>query len=229
MANEACIMNDREQMLRDIRWEMALTRSHFEKEAFDERVMEAMAAVPREIFVPKALRHRAFHNGPVPIGQGQTISQPYIVALMTDLLATKAEDTILEVGTGSGYQAAVLSRLVQQVHSLEIIPELAAGAAGRLETLGYLNVKVHRADGYSGLVEFAPYDGIIVTAAAPHIPPALLAQLKPGARLVIPVGRPDGPQELRVLEKHPDGSVGERNVLSVAFVPLTGPHIAQKQ
>lgn len=217
-------MNDREQMLRDIRWEVEMTRDHIRKDALDPRVMEAMASVPRQAFVPDGLRHRAFDNGPLPIGRGQTISQPYIVALMTDLLETRPEDVILEVGTGSGYQAAVLSRLVRRVYSLEIIPELAAEAARRLEAEGCGNVAVGCADGYAGLPEHAPYDGIIVTAAAPHVPPPLAAQLKPGARLVIPVGPPGGYQELRVLEKQADGSVRERDVLGVSFVPLTGGH-----
>ena len=218
-------MSDREQMLRDIRWEVEMTRNYIHRDAFDARVMEAMATVPREAFVPEELRYRAFQNGPLPIGHGQTISQPYIVALMTDLLDTKPEDAILEIGTGSGYQTAILSRLVKRVYSLEILPELAAEASVRLETLGCVNVEVRCADGYAGLAEQAPYDGIIVTAAAPHIPAALLDQLKPGARLVIPVGRPGCAQELLVLEKRPDGTVDERDVLSVAFVPLTGSHV----
>jgi len=211
-------------MLRDIRWEVEMTRQYLHKDALDERVMAAMTAVPRDIFVPVELRHRAFDNGPLPIGHGQTISQPFIVALMTDLLDPQAGDTILEIGCGSGYQAAVLSRLVKQVHSLEIIPELAAAATSRLESLGYRNVRVRCADGYGGLPAHAPYDGIIVTAAAPHVPPALTAQLKPGARLVIPVGRPGWSQDLLMLEKRADGGVDERVVLSVSFVPLTGRH-----
>lgn len=217
-------MNDRDRMLRDIRWEVEMTRDSIRKDALDPRVMEAMARVPRQAFVPDGLRHRAFDNGPLPIGLGQTISQPYIVALMTDLLETRPEHVILEVGTGSGYQAAVLSRLVQRVYSLEIIAELAAEAARRLEAEGCANVAVRCADGYAGLAEHAPYDGIIVTAAAPHVPPPLVAQLKPGARLVIPVGPPGGYQELRVLEKQADGSVRERDVLGVSFVSLTGAH-----
>lgn len=219
------IMYGRERMLRDIQWEVEMTRNEIHKDALDTRVMDALATVPRQAFVPGGLQHRAFQNGPLPIGHGQTISQPYIVALMTDLLGAKPDDTILEVGTGSGYQAAILSRLVKRVYSLEIIPELAAQAVERLETLGCANVEVRCADGYAGLPEHAPYDGIIVTAAAPHVPPALVEQLKSGARLVIPVGRPGWPQELLVLEKRPDGSLEEREVLGVAFVPLTGPHV----
>ncbi len=217
-------MGDRNDMLRVIRWETTLTRDYIGKDSLDERVMAAMADVPREAFVPDGLRHRAFDNGPLPIGHGQTISQPYIVALMTDLLEPGPDDVILEIGCGSGYQAAILSRLVKQVYSLEIVPALAAEAAWRLEELGYGNVEVRCADGYPGLPEHAPYDGILVTAAAPHVPPALVAQLKPGARLVIPVGNPGWAQDLKLIEKRADGGIRERDVLSVSFVPFTGPH-----
>lgn len=216
-------MSGRNDMLRDIRWETTQTRGHIGKDSLDERIMVAMADVPRETFVPEGLRHRAFDNGPLPIGHGQTISQPYIVALMTDLLNPGPDNVILEIGCGSGYQAAILSRLVKQVYSLEIIPTLAAEAASRLEQLGYDNVEVRCADGYTGLPEHAPYDGIIVTAAAPHVPPALVAQLKHGARLVIPVGGPGLAQNLKLIEKRVDGDIEERDVLSVSFVPFTGP------
>jgi len=217
-------MGDRNDMLRVIRWETTLTRDYIGKDSLDERVMAAMADVPREAFVPDGLRHRAFDNGPLPIGHGQTISQPYIVALMTDLLEPGPDDVILEIGCGSGYQAAILSRLVKQVYSLEIVPALAAEAARRLEELGCANVEVRCADGYPGLPEHAPYDGILVTAAAPHVPPALVAQLKPDARLVIPVGNPGWAQDLKLIEKRADGGIRERDVLSVSFVPFTGPH-----
>lgn len=215
-------MNDREAMLQDILWEVELTRRYIGKDTLDARVMRAMAEVPRERFVPEEMRSLAFRNGPVPIGHGQTISQPYIVALMTDLLAPEPDDVILEVGTGSGYQAAVLSRLVRKVYSLEIIAALAAEARRKLAELGYDNVEVLAADGYHGLPEHAPYDGIIVTAAAPHVPPPLIEQLKPGARLVIPVGRSGWSQELKMVEKLADGQVREKDMLGVAFVPLTG-------
>lgn len=215
-------MNDLESMLQDIRWEVEVTRRYIGKDALSPRVMQAMREVPRERFVPEEMRSLAFRNGPVPIGHGQTISQPYIVALMTDLLEPEPQDVILEVGTGSGYQAAVLSRLVRKVYSLEIIEPLASEARKRLAALGYDNVEVRHADGYAGLPEHAPYDGIIVTAAAPFVPPPLIEQLKPGARLVIPVGQPGWSQSLKVVEKRPDGRINERDVLDVAFVPLTG-------
>lgn len=164
-------MGDRESMLQDILWEVEMTRGYTGKNALDARVLQAMREVPRERFVPEELRAMAFRNGPLPIGHGQTISQPYIVALMTDLLAPEPEDVMLEIGTGSGYQAAVLSRLVRKVYSLEIIGALAQAAKQRLSALGYDNVEVQHRDGYQGLPEHAPYDGIIVTAAAPFIPP----------------------------------------------------------
>ena len=216
-------MIDHAQMLRDIRWETELTRLATGRAVLSERVMDALAAVPRDAFVPEDLRARAWCNGPLPIGLGQTISQPFIVALMTDLLETRPEHVVLEIGTGSGYQAAVLSRLVRQVFSLEIIPELARAAARRLAELGCGNVRVIQGDGYAGLAEQGPFDGILVTAAAPHVPPPLVAQLKPGARLVIPVGSPGGVQTLRRLTRL-DGQdqVRVEDLLDVAFVPLTG-------
>jgi protein-L-isoaspartate(D-aspartate) O-methyltransferase len=208
-------------MLLDIEFEVEGTRRQIGKDELDPRVMAAMAKVPRDQFVPEPSRVFAFRNGPVPIGHGQTISQPYIVALMTDLLNPRPDSTILEIGTGSGYQAAVLAELVRQVYSIEIIKPLADAAGDRLARLGYANVKVRHADGYNGWHEFAPFDGIVVTAAAPHVPPPLVEQLKPGARLVIPVGSPGGIQVLKVIEKMEDGSSEDRNVLAVAFVPLT--------
>ena len=218
-----------EEMLRDIEREVAYTRHEIGRDAFAPRVMAAMAAVPREEFVPESGRHRAFANGPLPIGHGQTISQPYIVALMTDLLAPRRQDSVLEIGTGSGYQAAVLAQLVRQVHSVEIIAALATAAGQRLGRLGYDNISVRHADGYHGWPEHSPYDGIIVTAAAPRVPPPLVEQLKPGARLVIPVGLPGSVQELQVVEKHADGAIATRNILLVAFVPLTRAPAASAQ
>ncbi len=213
---------DTARMLRDITAEIQYTRALIGREAFAPRVMAAMAAVPRHLFVPEGDRDLAYANGPLPIGWGQTISQPYIVALMTDLLACGPDDRVLEIGTGSGYQAAVLSGLVAQVYSLEIIPELAKAAAERLARLGYLNVSVRQGDGHQGWPEQAPFDGILVTAAARAIPPALVEQLRPGARLVIPVGQPYAHQDLLLLEKGPDGALSLTEVLGVAFVPMTG-------
>ena len=214
-------MTDREQMLRDIEREVEETRRMIGRAAFDPRVMSAMRNVPREAFVPEYERRLAFENGPLPIGCGQTISQPYIVALMTDLLEADADASVLEVGTGSGYQAAVLSQVVGRVYTIEVIEALSLRASQTLRRLGYGNVECRCGDGYHGWPEHAPYDGILVTAAAPHIPPPLVEQLKPGARLVIPVGPAYGYQELMVVEKSPAGEVRERIVLGVAFVPLT--------
>lgn len=208
-------------MLNDIADEVAYTRKEIGKDMLDPRVMAAMAKVPRECFVPEPYRWRAFANGPVPIGHGQTISQPYMVALMTDLLEPRPESVILDVGTGSGYQAAVLAELVKHVYGIEIIGSLADAARVRLQELGYDNVTVRHADGWHGWPEHAPYDGIIVAAATPSPPPPLIEQLKPGGRLVIPIGYPGNTQELKVIEKHLDGTTSTRNILLVAFVPLT--------
>jgi protein-L-isoaspartate(D-aspartate) O-methyltransferase len=208
-------------MLLDIERELALTRHMIGRDRFDRRVMEAMGEVPRERFVPESERGLAFENGPLPIGCGQTISQPYIVALMTDLLEADEEARVLEIGTGSGYQAAVLSRVARQVFSVEIIDTLSERAQQTLDELGYGNVVCRCADGYHGWPEYAPYDGILVTAATPEIPQPLVDQLKSGARLVIPLGYPYSYQELMVVEKSASGQVLERAVLGVAFVPLT--------
>ncbi len=185
----------------------------------DPRVLDAMSAVPRHDFVPPAQSRAAYKNRPLPIGHGQTISQPYIVALMTDLLQLDPGDNVLEVGTGSGYQAAVLSKLATKVHTIEIVEPLGREAAATLQRLGYRNVETRIGDGYQGWPEHAPYDAIIVTAAPDHIPPALVAQLRPGGRLVIPVGGLN--QELLVVEKRPDGTTVNRDIVPVRFVPLT--------
>jgi len=215
-------MNDLERMLNDIKMEVELTRHLIGKNALDARVMAVMKQVPRHKFLPADFRYLAYNNGPVPIGSGQTISQPYIVALMSDLLATKPSDVVLEIGTGSGYQAAILSKLVAQVYSIEIIEDLALKASHRLQKLGYDNVAVRNDNGYFGWQEHAPFDGIIVTAAAPTIPQPLIDQLKVGARLVIPVGLPYAYQELMVVEKKPNGDIDIQDILGVSFVPLTG-------
>ena len=216
-----------ERLLQDIAWETAQCRSWIGKDSLDPRVLEAVKQVPRHAFVPGYEADYAYDNGPLPIGYGQTISQPFIVALMSDMLQTKPQHVVLEVGCGSGYQSAVLSRLVKQVYSLEIVPELAQAAQERLTHLGYANVTVQHGDGYHGWPEHAPFDGIIVTAAAPEIPPPLIEQLKPGGRLVIPVGQPYGRQELMLVEKNAAGEVSLHNMLPVAFVPLTGNHGAE--
>ncbi|MFZ2171369.1 MAG: protein-L-isoaspartate(D-aspartate) O-methyltransferase [Methylococcaceae bacterium] len=220
-------MKDLQHMLNDIEMEVHLTRHLIGKNSLNGRVMAAMKKVPRHEFLPADLRYCAYDNGPAPIGSGQTISQPYIVALMSDLLNTKASDIILEIGTGSGYQAAILCQLVQQVYSVEIIEDLAKMACKRLNKLGYNNVEVRNGDGYFGWPEHAPYDGVIVTAAAPHIPQPLIDQLRTGARLVIPVGLPYSYQELMVVEKGVNGEIETRKVLGVSFVPLTGEHEAE--
>ncbi|WP_286291194.1 protein-L-isoaspartate(D-aspartate) O-methyltransferase [Methylomarinovum tepidoasis] len=211
-----------DKLLRDIEWELDLTKKEIGKDRFDPRVMEAITAVPRHEFVPEESRRYAYDDGPLPIGFGQTVSQPFIVALMTDLLEPKPKDVVLEVGTGSGYQTAILARLVKKVYSVEIIGVLAEQACERLRKLGIDNVEIKVGDGYYGWPEHAPYDKIIVTAAAPEIPPPLIEQLKPGGRLVIPVGEPFGYQMLKVVDKDNSGRLETRDVLGVAFVPLTG-------
>ena len=187
----------------------------------DARVLDAIGAVPRHRFVPEGHVEQAYENRPLPIGRGQTISQPYVVALMTELLRVAPGHRVLEVGTGSGYQAAVLSVLAGKVYTIEIVKGLADEARDRLAALGHANVEVRAGDGYEGWPEAAPFDGIMLTAGAPHVPPALVAQLKPGGRLVIPVGEPDRVQSLRVVEKRPDGTTTTREVVPVRFVPLT--------
>jgi protein-L-isoaspartate(D-aspartate) O-methyltransferase len=184
----------------------------------DPRVLAAMRDVPRHAFVPEDVRESAYQDRPLPIGSRQTISQPYIVAAMTELLEPEPGDIMLEIGTGSGYQAAVLARLVKRLYSIEILPELAKSAEKALDGLGVKNVEVRVGDGYRGLPEHAPFDGIIVTAAPPSVPPPLIDQLAVGARLVIPVGHHF--QELMVFEKTETG-VTERKVFGVRFVPMT--------
>jgi len=215
-------MTNRERMLLDIEREVMFTRHAIGRDAFAPAVMQAMRDVPRESFVPDTLRAYAFENGPLQIGWGQTISQPYIVALMTDLLEPKPDDVMLEVGTGSGYQAAVLSRLVHRLYTIEIIEPLCHEATARFSALGYRNIECRCGNGYYGWPKHAPFDGIIVTAGATHIPPALLEQLKPGARLVIPVGDRRFGQMLLLAEKNTAGVTTTRPLLSVAFVPFTG-------
>lgn len=217
------------RMMREIEEEVTLTRHLIGKDTLNPRVLDAMRKVPRDRFVPSESKAYAYENGPVPIGYGQTISQPYIVALMTDLLDPESDDIVLEIGTGSCYQAAVLSLLVKRVYTVEIIAELAEQARERLMRLCYANVEVRAGDGYHGWPEHAPYDGIIVTAAAPYLPKALLDQLRPGGRMVIPIGLPYRHQELMLVEKDKQGQIETRSILDVAFVPLTGDSMIEPE
>jgi protein-L-isoaspartate(D-aspartate) O-methyltransferase len=184
----------------------------------DPEVLAAMRNVPRELFVPENVRPQAYEDRPLPIGFGQTISQPFIVGLMTELLDPKKNYRVLEIGTGSGYQAAILSRLVGEIYSIEIVPELARSSAETLSNLGFRNITVREGDGYRGWPEKAPFDRIILTAAPPEIPQTLLEELKPGGKLVAPVGL--GFQKLVVVEKSIDGKTTTRSVLEVRFVPM---------
>lgn len=188
----------------------------------DARVLEAMRSVPRHLFVPRELRSHAYEDRPLAIGHGQTISQPYIVALMTELLDPSAEDTVLEVGTGSGYQAAILAVLVDAVYSIEIVEPLGVRARGAIAEAGADNVHLRVGDGYAGWPEAAPFDAIIVTAAPDHVPQPLVDQLAVGGRMVIPVGDAWATQELMLLEKTAEGELRRKRVMPVRFVPLTG-------
>lgn len=214
----------RAAMIKEIEADSLATSLWTGRKRMQESVLAAMDKVPRHRFVPKRHIGEAYDNRPLPIGFGQTISQPYIVALMTDLLDVEASDTVLEIGTGSGYQAAVLAELVKEVHTIEIVQELGEQARERLNTLGYHNISVRLGDGYYGIEEHAPFDAIIVTAAASHIPPPLVKQLKPQGRMVIPVGSPFMTQQLVLVEKKPDGQITTKQILPVRFVPLTGEH-----
>ncbi len=198
----------------------AETRAETGLAAMSAAVRAALGNVERHRFVPHEQIASAYANRPLSIGSGQTISQPYIVALSTDLLLAGSNDVVLEIGTGSGYQAAVLSEVVKQVYSVELIESLASSAAHRLAEAGHANIEIRTGDGYAGWQERAPYDGIVVTAAAPQVPPELVAQLKPGARMVIPVGGDGVIQSLMVVTRRADGGYDEREVIPVRFVPL---------
>jgi protein-L-isoaspartate(D-aspartate) O-methyltransferase len=205
----------------EIEREVRATSFYTGKSGLDARVLEAIRTVPRHEFVPEAMRAYAYANQPLPIGADQTISQPYIVALMTDLADVGPDSIVLEVGTGSGYQAAILAEIVAHVYTIEIIDVLGRRAAQTLEQLGYDNVTVRIGDGYLGWPELAPFDAIIVTAAPETVPPPLIEQLKVGGKLVIPVGPEDRVQSLQLIEKAPGGAISRTDVLPVAFVPLT--------
>jgi len=213
----------RRVMLEEIRESVRQTAAYLGKDHLDEAVMDALAKVPRHEFVPAGMRDLAYANRPLPIGAGQTISQPYIVALMTDLAAVGPSSRVLEIGTGSGYQAAVLAEIVDHVYTIEIIPELGKSAEETLRRLGYDNVTVRIGDGWQGWPEEAPFDAILVTAAPEVIPSPLLDQLRPGGRLVIPVGEKGGVQSLQVVTRDAEGRISRRDVLPVGFVPFTGP------
>ncbi len=214
----------RQELVREIEADVRDTSLYIDKEELDPRVMQAMRQVPRHEFVPVEEKPYAYENRPLPIGHGQTISQPYIVALMTDLLRPKPTHRVLEIGTGSGYQAAILAELTGEVFTLEIIEELGQQAKQRLQHLGYPNVTSRIGDGYYGWEKQAPFDAIVVTAAASHIPAPLLKQLKPGGRMVIPVGGRFQVQQLMLIEKTAAGKVTTHQILPVRFVPLTGEH-----
>ena len=214
----------REQLVQVIEADVRMTSQYLNRQALDPRVMKAMGKVLRHEFVRTALQRLAYHNRPLPIGYGQTISQPYIVAIMTDLLKPASDNKVLEIGTGSGYQAAVLAELVKQVYSIEIIKPLGEQATRRLSRLGYDNVMTKIGDGYYGWEANAPFDSIVVTAVASHIPPPLIKQLKVGGRMVIPVGSRFLTQQLLLVTKEEGDKITTRQILPVRFVPLTGDH-----
>jgi protein-L-isoaspartate(D-aspartate) O-methyltransferase len=211
----------RQRMVKEIEQTTRETAMYTGQRTLDPRVLEVMGRVPRHLFVPASVRTHAYDNRPLPIGAGQTISQPFIVALMTDLVRPRPGDTALEVGTGSGYQAAVLAQLCKSVYTIEIVESLGRDAAVRLRQLGYGNVEVRIGDGYAGWPERAPFNVIVVTAGAEHVPAPLIAQLARGGRMVIPVGASPVESDLLLLEKQADGSVRTRSMLPVSFVPLT--------
>jgi protein-L-isoaspartate(D-aspartate) O-methyltransferase len=218
------LLAERQRMVREIEQTQREVAAQTGGKSLDPRVLAVMAEVPRHLFVRVQDRDEAYDNRPLPIGHGQTISQPYIVALMTDLLRVQTGDRVFELGTGSGYQAAILAKLAREVYSVEIVPPLGRQAAEVLARNGYANIEVKVADGYYGWPEHAPFDAIVVTAAASHVPPPLVRQLKPGGRMVIPVGTSFLTQHLMLVEKQPDGTVTTRQILPVSFVPLTGGH-----
>jgi len=222
-ADDADYAIARAAMVDEVRTYATLARDTGE-EVLNEDVMQVMGTVERHEFVPTRQKPFAYENRPLPIAYGQTISQPYIVAIMTDLIEPDRDDIVLEIGTGSGYQAAILSKLVDHVYSIEIIEALADEASARLARLRYDNVTTKLGDGYYGWEEHAPFDAIVVTAAASHVPPPLVRQLRPGGRMIIPVGGQFMTQQLLLLEKTDDGTIITRQIAAVRFVPLTGEH-----
>jgi len=212
----------RAEMVETIQHHARFAASALDGKPLDKRVLGVIGRVPRHLFVPNYSRPKAYADRPLPIGFGQTISQPFIVALMTHLSKVKKDDVILEIGTGSGYQAAILAQLAQQVCTIEIIPGLAEKSADLFKRLELSNIKAKTGDGYNGWVECGPFDAIVVTAAATHVPLPLIRQLKPGGRMVIPVGSPFATQQLMLVTKLKDGRAKIRQLLPVVFVPLTG-------
>jgi protein-L-isoaspartate(D-aspartate) O-methyltransferase len=216
--------SQRQALVEEIAADARRLVKYIDKDALSSNVMQVMATVPRHLFIPAKMRASAYDNRPLPIGYGQTISQPYIVALMTDLLQPRPDHKVLEIGTGSGYQAAVLSKLVKEVYSIEIIEPLGHTAKQTLNDLGYDNVSTRIADGYDGWPEHAPFDSIIVTAGISHIPPPLVKQLKNGGTMVIPVGTRFQTQQLTLVKKDHSGAITTKQILPVIFVPFTGGH-----
>jgi protein-L-isoaspartate(D-aspartate) O-methyltransferase len=211
-------------LIRVIEANVERTRDYLGKAALDPRVMEAMARVPRHEFVPDPLRGMAYENRPLPIGSGQTISQPYIVAIMTDLLDLPAGCTALDIGTGSGYQAAILAEICDAVYTIEIVESLGTEAGARFARLGYSNIQTRIGDGFYGWPEAGPFDAIIVAAVTNKLPMPLVEQIKPGGRMILPVGSRLTGQDLILVEKDADGEISTRSILPVIFVPLTGDH-----
>ena len=215
---------ERHSLVEQIKKDVNFTSIYLGKSELRPQLVQALRSVPRHEFVPVEQKRFAYQNRPLPIGYGQTISQPYIVAIMTELLEPKATHKVLEVGTGSGYQAAILAEVVDKVYTIEIIKPLAEEAHQRLQRLRYTNIYTRSGDGYYGWESKAPFDGIVVTAAASHIPPPLIKQLKPGGRMMIPVGSRFMTQQLLLVTKQADGTIKTRQVVPVRFVPLTGKH-----
>jgi protein-L-isoaspartate(D-aspartate) O-methyltransferase len=218
---EQTLTERRHALVRQVEQHVRETASYLGRNTLDPRVIRSLSITPRHEFVPPALIDWAYEDRPLPIGADQTISQPYIVAIMTDLLELDDDCRVLDVGTGSGYQAAILASLCKQVWSIEIIPSLGRAAADKLARLGYTNIEVRIGDGFAGWPEKAPFDGIIVAATGDELPPPLLAQLKPGGRIVMPLRNRAGGETLVVAYKQPDGRILTTDILPVRFVPLT--------